>query len=262
MTVAFMGTTGPLGVLPHPYTELLVDRTRHKDTALREFLDLFNHRLVSLFYRAWEKYRFPVTYERGEDDRFTDHLFAVVGFGTRGLKHRQSFRDQALLYYGGLVAQRPTSVAAIEAVLGDYFGVRARVEQFVGQWLALDDESLTRLGSANSRLGVDTVAGSRVWDAQSKFRVRLGPLAFDRFTDFLPVGTAFKPAAELARLLVGEEFDFDVQLTLRADEVPACALTTKANPESGRRPMLGWTSWLKTKPFTQDDSQVVLAPRV
>lgn len=254
MTVSFMGLTGPLGVLPHAYTELLIDRTRHRDTALWEFLDLFNHRMISLFYRAWEKYRFPVAYERGEEDRFTGHLFGAVGFGTRGLRGRSAFEDQALIFYGGLVAQQPHASVALEGVLRDYFGVEARVEQCVGQWLALDEEGLTRLGAANSRLGVDAVAGSRVWDAQAKFRVRFGPLAFDEFRDFLPVGSAFRPAAELARLLAGQEFDFDVQLTLRADEVPDCELAA----EPGRRPMLGWTSWLKTRPFTRDDSQVVL----
>src|SRR5262249_43721976 len=122
MTVAFMGMTG---VLPHHYTELLIERTRYKDTAFGDFLDLFNHRMISLFYRAWEKYRFPVAYERGEGDRFTEFLFDIVGLGTRGLRNRQSFRDEILLFYGGLFAGRPHSASAMESVLGDYFGVPA-----------------------------------------------------------------------------------------------------------------------------------------
>jgi type VI secretion system protein ImpH len=129
-----------------------------------------------------------------------------------------------------------------------------RLEQFTGQWLRLDDENLSRLGSANSRLGVDTLAGSRVWDYQSKFRLQLGPLALQEFVEFLPNGTAFKPAAQFTRLLAGMEFDFDVQLVLKAEEVPGCVLTTRAR----RRPMLGWTTWLKTEEFAADDSQVIL----
>ncbi len=257
MTVSFMGLTGPLGVLPHAYTELLIDRTRHRDSALWEFLDLFNHRMISLFYRAWEKYRFPVAYERGDADRFTAHLFSVVGLGTRGVRGNLGFDDQAPVFYGGLVGQQPHSAVAMEAILRDYFGVEARIDQFFGQWLALDEECLTRLGSANNRLGLDTVAGSRVWDVQGKFRVKFGPLTLNAFRQFLPVGTAFKPAAKLARLLAGQEFDFDVQLTLRADEVPDCQLGA-----GDKQPMLGWTSWLKTQPFAHDDSQVVLATGV
>jgi type VI secretion system protein ImpH len=254
MTVAFMGLTGPAGVLPHHYTELLVERTRYKDTAAWDFLDLFNHRMISLFYRAWEKYRFPVAYERG-DDRFTEFLFDIVGMGTSGLRGRQSFQDEALLFYGGIFAQRPHSASAMESVLGDFFEVEARVDQFPGQWLKLEDESLSRLGGANAELGITTVAGARVWDVQSKFQLSFGPLTLDEFIKFLPLGSGFKPATELTRLLAGEEFDFDIRLTLKAKEVPGCELSTTAK----RSPALGWTTWLATRPFTEDDSQVVLA---
>jgi type VI secretion system protein ImpH len=254
MMVAFMGLTGPAGVLPHHYTELLVERTRYKDTAAWDFLDLFNHRMISLFYRAWEKYRFAVAYERGED-RFTEFLFDIVGMGTRGLRGRQSFKDEAMLFYGGLFAQRPHSASAMAAVLSDYFGVGSTVDQFPGQWLKLDEESLTRLGGASAELGVTTVAGTRVWDVQSKFQLRFGPLTYAEFVAFLPTGSAFKPAADLTRLIAGQEFDFDIRLTIKAEEVPACVLTTK----SKRSASLGWTTWLKSKPFSEDDSQVVLS---
>jgi type VI secretion system protein ImpH len=258
MMVAFMGLTGPAGVLPHHYTELLIERTRYKDTALWEFLDVFNHRMVSLFYRAWEKYRFPVAYEiayeRGRQDRFTEFLFDIIGFGTRGLRGRQSFADEVLLFYGGLFAQQPHSASALQAVLGDYFNVPARVEPFSGQWLKLEAESLSRLGGANAALGITAVAGERVWDTQSKFQLQFGPLTLKQFLEFLPNGSAFRPAAELARTFAGLQFDFDMRLILKAEEVPNCVLTTGAK----RRPMLGWTTWLKTSPFTEDDSQVVL----
>ncbi|HEY6331911.1 MAG TPA: type VI secretion system baseplate subunit TssG [Blastocatellia bacterium] len=253
--VAFMGLTGPLGVLPAPYTELLIERTRYKDTALWEFLDIFNHRLISLFYRAWEKYRFAIAYERGAEDGFTSSLFDIVGIGTRGLRGRMSVPDQVLIFYGGLVAQSPHSAAAVENVLSDYFGVPVQADQFHGQWLRLEEDNLTRLGSANSELGVNTIAGSRVWDNQSKFRLQFGPMNLRDFSRFVPSGDGFKPAAELTRFMVGKELDFDFQLVLKAEEVPKLVSTTRAK----RRPQLAWTSWLRTRPFTQDDSQVVLA---
>ncbi len=252
MTVAFMGLTGPSGVLPHPYTELLMERLRNKDRALVEFLDQFNHRLVSLFFRAWEKYRFPIGVERGLDDRFTEFLFDIVGLGTRGLRRRFSFADEGLLSYGGLIANQPHSASAMAGILSDYFGVPAAIEQFKGQWLKLDPESTSTLGRANHQLGVSTVVGTRVWDMQSKLRVRFGPLSLEQFTAFLPNGTAFKPATEITQFFAGLEFDFDIQLVLQKKQVPACNLSTKA------KPALGWTTWLKTKPFSTDDSQVVL----
>lgn len=255
MTVAFMGLTGPLGVLPQQYTELLIERVRYKDKALWEFLDLFTHRMVSLFYRAWEKHRFPIAFERGRYDDFTQDLFDIIGMGTHGLRGRLHQPDQGLLLYGGLIAQKPHSASAVAAILSDHFEAPAEVDQFTGQWLKLDEGSLSRLGQANSQLGLSTVAGARVWDDQSKFRLKFGPLNLEKFKSFLPVGAAYKPLVALARFLVGMELDFDIQLVLKKEDVPASVLNTR---EQGQQPRLGWTSWLKTQPFINDDSQVVL----
>ncbi|MDQ3087535.1 MAG: type VI secretion system baseplate subunit TssG [Acidobacteriota bacterium] len=253
MFVNFMGMLGISGVLPTHYTELAVERSRYRDTAMWYFLDIFTHRSVSMFFRAWEKYRFPVGYERGKND-FTDFLFDFVGLGTTGLRGRMALEDEALLPYSGLIAQKPHSASALENILGDYFMISAKIKQFFGQWLDLDEESITKLGEANSLLGVNAIIGTRVWEQQSKFRVVLGAMSFNEFQAFLPNGTAHQPLKSIIRFMVGLEFDFDVQLILKAKEVPSCILTTRAK----RRPQLGWTSWLKTKPFKQDDDQVIL----
>ena len=253
MFVNFMGMVGIVGALPVHYTELIADRIRYKDTALWSFLDIFSHRSISLFFRAWEKYRFPVQYERGNDD-FTAYLFDFIGLGTKGLRGRMDLDDEGLLPYGGLIAQKPHSASALGQILADYFGLEAQVNQFAGHWLDLEEESITRVGKTNYSLGINTIIGTRVWDYQSNFRVVLGPLGFSHFQGFLPNGTAFKTMLSIVNFMVGQELDFDVQLKLKAKEVPSCILTTRAK----RRPMLGWTSWLKTKPFTKDDDQVVL----
>jgi len=254
VTVAIGGTTGPLGVLPIPYTELLMERVRYKDHALWEFLDLFNHRFLSLFHRAWEKYRFPIVHEGGGDDPFTDGLFALVGLGTDGLRGRQSVPDDALLLYAGLIAQRPHSASALEGILRDYFGVPTATRQFVGQWLDLEPEDRSRLGARNSRLGADLVCGDHVWNNQSRFRIRLGPLSFAPFRTFLPRGGAWRPLNDLVRFLAGAEYDFDVQLVLKKEEIPECLLASDA----AAPPMLGWTTWLKSAPSTEDASNLIL----
>lgn len=253
MFVNFMGMLGIVGVLPIHYTELAIERARYRDTAFWSFLDIFSHRAISMFFRAWEKYRFPVQYERGNDD-FTAYLFDFVGLGTQGLRGRMSLEDENLLPYSGLIVQKPHSTSALEQILADYFQVKAKVQQYSGQWLLLDDESITRLANANSALGKTTIVGTKVWDYQSKFRVVFGALKFSEFQAFLPIGTAYKAMISIVRFMVSEELDFDVQLKLKAKEVPSTILTTRAK----RRPMLGWTSFLKTKPFEQDDEQVIL----
>ena len=254
MTVAFGGTTGPLGILPTVYTELVFERARYKDFSLWEFLDLFNHRFVSLFYRAWRKYRFPISYEGGGEDPFTEGLYALIGLGTEGLRDRQLIPDETWLLYAGLVAQRPRSASAVQSIVHDYFGVPVEVLQFVGQWLDLDPADRSRLGAKNSRLGTDLVCGDHVWNNQSRFRLRLGPLRFGEYLRYLPRGDAFAPLREVVRFLAGLEYDVDVQPVLKKEEVPGCRLGGGEGPP----PMLGWTTWLQSEPARRDASELVL----
>lgn len=259
MSINFMGLVSALTVLPTHYVELVVERARYRDTAFWSFADIFTHRAVSLFYRAWEKYRFPIAYERGREaknlsDDFTEFLFDFIGLGTRGMRGRLALPDESLLPFAGLISNKPVSVAAIEQTLSDYFGVPVKVEQFFGQWLALDDDSTTKLGKANSKLGANTICGARVFDNQSKFRLKIGAIGFEKFKEFLPNGAAYAAICSLTRFVAGQEYDFDLQLILTAREVPSCILTTRAR----RRPMLGWSSYLKTQKFASDDEQVIL----
>lgn len=253
MHINFMGMVGSSGVLPMNYTELVLDRVRHRDTSMWAFLDIFTHRTVSMFFRAWAKYRFPVAYERGNDE-FTQYLFDIAGLGTNGLRGRMNVDDESLLPYCGLIAQKPHSSRALANILSDYFGTKAKVQQFFGQWIKLDRRDQTDLGKQNTVLGANTIAGTQVWDQQSKFRVYLGPMPFKQFEAFLPDGTAHKALNSIIRFMVGHEMDFDVRLILKRKQVPGTVLTTRAV----RKPKLGWTSYLKTKPFTADDDQVVL----
>jgi len=279
MRVTFLGLTGPSGVLPTHYTDLLLRLAREakgpEKRALADWLDLFNHRLISLFYRAWEKYRFRLAYERGEasraePDAFTLCLFSLIGLGTPGLRRRlrvsapslegeQVFgrvEDLALLSYGGLLTHRPRTAAGLEALLADYFGLPVQVRQFEEQWLVLEPASQSRVGAGdgNSELGSNLVAGERVWDVQGKFRVRLGPLRYTEFMAFLPDRTAvaerkaFFLLAHLVRLYVGPELDFNVQLVLRAADVPACRLAADECPG----PRLGWNTWLSSQARATD----------
>jgi type VI secretion system protein ImpH len=258
MTVAFMGLTGPSGVLPRHYTELLLERKHHKDTGLRDFFDLFNHRLISLFYRAWEKYHYAVGYETSlleeTEDRVSQYLFALMGVGTPAIQTQLHLKRQSLLRYVGLVGQRPHSAEALQHGLSDYFGVPVRVEQFLGAWLELAEQDWSRLGAApGNRLGQTAVAGTRVWDQQARFRVVLGAMDIQTFRKLLPSGAAYSSLVDFVRFFAGLEADFDIQLKLKANDVPYCRL--EASPEAA--PRLGWTSWLKTHEFVQDAEDVV-----
>jgi type VI secretion system protein ImpH len=257
MTVNFMGLTGPQGVLPLHYTLLAGERTHARDTALRDFFDLFNHRFISLFYRAWEKYRFMVAHERDRDDPLLRHLKDLVGVGTEELQHRLSIPDEALVYYAGLLALPSRPAVALEALLEDYFGVPAQVEQFVGGWYPLDTETQCELGdeqSSSSQLGLGAVAGDEIWDQQARVRIRLGPLARSQYDQFLPGGSALDALRALAAFFGGNQFDVEVQLVLARDEVPPCIL----GADDDRAAPLGWGTWLRTVPLQHDPDETIL----
>jgi type VI secretion system protein ImpH len=255
MLVSFLGLTGPSGVLPHHYTRLLIDRAREKDFMLQDFLDLFNHRLISLFFRAWEKYRYPPAYERSRiarpkgEDPFTGGLYALAGLGTGGLRGVLDVADQSFLYYGGLLAGSRRPALTLGRLLSDYLSLPVSVIQFQGRWLSISKEDRTVVSTsaaraANHCLGRTAVLGEEFWDVRSKFRLRVGPLSLAEYSSFLPSGDAFRPLCQLARFYAGAELDFDVQLTLKAAETPELRLGSSGEIE----PRLGWNTWLVSVP--------------
>jgi type VI secretion system protein ImpH len=248
MVVAFMGLATPasFGSLPMPYSELVLEQGRNRNFALRDFIDLFNHRLVSLFYRAWEKSRFPIVYERtepGQSSLFEDMVLSLAGLGTPGLRGKLVVDDRALLARAHAVGARGISALALGDLVQDYFAVPAAVIQFVPSWYSIEDSEVCRLGLQSCHLGEDTCLGSRARMAQSRFRVRLGPLDWPQMADFLPSGDAFPALCELCTLTTGPQFDFDLDLQL----APGCAppLRLGVADEQGA-PWLGWSTWLRT----------------
>jgi len=257
MRVNFMGAIGPQGLLPIYYSELVIERLRKKDHTLGDFLDIFHHRIISLFYRVWQKHRFQVSYEQGEGDAFSQYLLALVGLGAPALQHRQEIDDHSFLCYAGLLAQQPRSALALELILLDYFGVPTKVEQFLGAWYSLDETSQCNLDDTfcdSQQLGFGAVAGDEIWDPQARVRIVLGPLPLKRYLDFLPSGSAFGPLRTFVRFFAGDEFDFEVQLILRREETPPCELGV----EGPTAPQLGWLTWSKTKDMQSDPSQAIL----
>jgi type VI secretion system protein ImpH len=257
MEVNFMGLTGPLGVLPIYYTDFLLQRTAAGDTASRDFFDLFHHRIISLFYRAWQERHFQILYGRGDSDRFTQRLFALVGLGHRQLQQRQVVADPCLAYYAGLITQYPRSAVNCEGFLADYFDVPVRIEQFVGAWYKLDEPAQTSLVDGETiagSLGRGAVVGDEVFEPQARLRVVLGPLTLREYGEFLPDGAAYEPLRAMTRFFAGEEFDFELQLILKRDDTPSCEL----GAEGEAAPRLGWVSWAKSVPMDRNPAETIL----
>ncbi|MFO7713048.1 type VI secretion system baseplate subunit TssG [Desulfosarcina sp.] len=249
MEVAFIGLTGPSGILPHWYTQLLMERTRENDHALAAFFDLFNHRLITLFYLSWKKYRFPENYESGARDRLSTYLLSLSGLGTSRLTEMIGLPEESLSFYSGLLSRPVASAVAIEAAVAYFADARVRLEQNIERIVDLDTPDQTQLGTANATLGDDAICGSQVWECQTKFRVHIGPVGKIKFVRLMPSGDLLVPIFSLVRCMVGIEYEFEIRIYLKKAEVPICQL----GATGADAPMLGWTTWVSTPGYVYQE---------
>jgi type VI secretion system protein ImpH len=245
LVVNFMGVATPssFGALPRRYAEEIRRLVREKNTALRDFLDLFNHRLISLFLRARQRHQPLVDFERGASGTFARALAALLGIATPRLAARLALDDHALFSRAGLLALSPMPAVALESLVSSMFGVPAAIEPFRAATHRIEADDRNRLGAANARLGEDLFLGEEIVLVESRFRLRVGPLDLAAYDALLPDRPGHRKLADLVRFATRGALDFDVQLVLAAEQVPVVRLGV-GDSARGR---LGWSSWLASE---------------
>lgn len=253
LKLSFMGMVGAAGVLPQHYTSLIIERKQLKDTNLRDLIDIFQHRTIALFYRSWLKYRFPLEAERelrndsGEGD-VTQAIYSLIGLGLPSQRNRGAMEDEAYALEAGHFARSVRTPGGLERGLQDHFGIAARIEEFVGQWLEIPEEERTALprtlayGDHRVCLGGGATLGSKVWDVGSAIRVHLGPLGYERYLALSPGGREYQALCAFVEHYVGFEMDFGIQLDLLAGESPGTSLASTGNQGLSQ---LGRNTWLE-----------------
>jgi len=251
----FFGLLGPNAPLPPHLTEYAFERMHNfGDPTFAAFLNIFNHRLASFLYRAWAANQKAVDLDRGEDQRFSFFIGSFFGVGMESLQNRDSVQDWAKLYFSGRLSCQTRNAEGLGAILREYFEIKTEIQTFVGRWMDLPADSICRIGESpeTGAVGINTILGARFYDCQLNFRIRLGPMKLADFELMLPHGNAFPRLKYWVLNYCGEHFFWDVQLVLQAGEVPAIQLGS-----AGR---LGWTTCLKTQPFTHDAEDLILNP--
>src|SRR5215510_7265991 len=237
LQVRLFGLFGPNGPLPLHMTEYVRERLRlANDPTLSRFFDIFNHRFLALFYRAWAQAQPHVSRDRPTADRFTVYVGSLLGMAPRASRDRDALPDLAKFFHVGTLIRQARNAEGLTHILEHFFHVRVRLEEFVGHWMHLKVAERSALGSEGAALGAGAVLGSRVWDRQHKFRVRLGPLTLAQYEDFLPGRSTLRKLVDWVRMYLSFELDWDVRLVLERSEVPKLTLG------GGQR--LGWTTWL------------------
>lgn len=216
------------------------------------------HRYLLFFYRAWAQGRAEVGLDRS-DDRFSHYVGALIGIHDPALRHRDSAGDHVKLRFAGMLQMQTRPADALVALVQGTFRLPVALEPFTGRWLRLPRAERTRLAAApawqasqhpTNQLGAGVVLGEAVWDRQSHFRLRMGPLSLPEFEACLPGGSVLHKLSDLVRFVTNREFDWDLHLILSRQDVPRTVL--------GRSGRLGFTTWLGNWPHAADADDLVL----
>ena len=254
MTVTFLGLYGPDSPLPEFYTKEILEEDPDEATA-RNFLDLFHHRLLSLFYRCWEKYRYYVQYRPGATDQISQWMFALIGLGDPALRQSGHVQWSSLLPFLGILGIQTRSAAVLQSLISHYFGgVPVEIEQCVGHWVPLEDDQCNALGARNCSLAEDSILGDQFYDRSGKFRIHIGPLDFKTFQKFLPAGAFYQELRELVRFALRDQLAFDIDVILKT--------TKRRNPVLSRKNpcRLGLSMWLGNRGDRPAHDLAVLFP--
>ena len=263
VSVRFLGLFGPQGPLPLHLTEFVRDRERnHGDATFARFADIFHHRLLLMFYRAWRQAQPAATHDRPAEDRYRTYIGALFGHGSPEWQRPERELAQSKRHFAGRLARAARHPEGLAAILEGYFGVPVHVQTFSPRWVQLPRSQRSSLGGAIGRgtrrpgagargapgngagfrgndsaiLGQSAVIGARVLDAQHHFDIHVGPLDRARYERLLPDGDWLGQAREWVREYCGEEFGVRLVPHLQAPEVPVMQL--------GRSGRLGWNTWL------------------
>jgi type VI secretion system protein ImpH len=234
--VRHLGMLGPQGPLPLAITEEAYHYALAEDEAFPRFLDLFNHRFIQLFFRAWADSRPIAQHDRPDADRFAAYIGSAIGIGSRPYHNLDTLPDGAKLSFAGLLGAQAKSASRLAAAIRGIFGVKAEVDEFVGSRLVFDTAEWTIVGRGYNVLGEDALLGRSVFSVQDKIRVRVFSENLAQYIRFLPTGDLCEPLADLVFFYNGEQLDYDVELAIPAGAAAPVRL--------GSFGQLGWTSWM------------------
>lgn len=247
LNVYFFGMFGPNGALPLHLTEYANERVRNaRDKSLIHFMDMFHHRLLSLFYRTWANKEPTVHYDRPDQDRFHIYTGSLLGIGMPEMQNRDAMPDNSKMHYTGHISTQTRHAEGLASVLQSFFKVPVAIKEFIGEWLTIPEESRCYLGMSldGGKLGEDAVLGARSWQRQNKFRVLIGPMSLSEYESLLPGKKKLQLVSTIIKNYLGLELAWDVNLILKKEEIPKTSL--------GGYGQLGWSSWLHNEEPKED----------
>jgi len=245
-SLAAVGLYGGFGALPDYFTDSLLQEPE-SSAAAREFLDLFNHRLLELFVQIWRDYRLMIEdplsgrAEQGRRDaRMLNRLLGQLAARDEP-PHLRGQRWRRM----GIYRRNTQTRLGMTRLLGDFFPeLRIELETFQARWRPIPQEQRASLGKACARIGAagDFLAGTAIKDVAGGFRLTFRGLDYASYMKLLPGG---EWRANLRGLVVDyakDRWECQVRLELAAEEIPRWQLGSRR---------LGLDMWLQSQPMNE-----------
>jgi type VI secretion system protein ImpH len=251
LSVFFFGLFGPNGPLPYHLTETIYTRLpRKKRASAQDFFNIFHHRFISLFYRAWANKEPIAQLNYNKKDRFQFYLGSIAGYGLPSLRERDSFSDYSKAHFAGYLGGKIRHKEGLENIIMQLYGIQSNIVEFIGEWLSIGREHQCSLKERcyAKLLGINTSLGKNSWQSQYKFQIQLGSLSLAEYEKILPGSKKLKLINETIKNYMRDEIQWEIVLLLKRPEIPITTI--------GKYGRLGWTSWLKTAPTTQKNDFV------
>ncbi|AHG20838.1 hypothetical protein Z042_15415 [Chania multitudinisentens RB-25] len=255
VSIFSFGLFGPNGPLPLHMTEYVRERLyHHQDRTLLAFSNLFHHRLISLFYRAWADAQPTVSLDRADNRRFDEYLSCLTGIGLPAQRSGDSLNTHAKHFMAGHLVRHGRDPEGLSKILQDYFNVSVRIVENVPHWLCIEKREQARLqaGRGVPRLGESAFLGIAMRDVQHKFRIELGPMSQQNYDRFLPGAEFCIQLRDWVRQYVGIEFSWEVRLILAQDQLSGTQL--------GGNQRLGLSSWMENPQRQHDANDLTFSP--
>jgi type VI secretion system protein ImpH len=238
LTVNFLGLYGADSPLPTFYTEELLDEASEDKSVSRDFLDIFNNNVYSLFFQVWSKYRLMLKVVEERDEAYLERLYSLLGVGAKPLRDAlpDSYR---MLRYIGLFTQYPRSAMGLQTLLRDALDVeKVEVEQCALRRVTIPRDQRCRLGLAGAGLDEDAWLGEEMDDRMGKACIRIGPLSDQAFHRMLPGQEGREWAVKLIRFYLVAPLEVDLELSVKPEDVET------AQPGAGKWSQLGCDTWV------------------
>jgi type VI secretion system protein ImpH len=241
LTINFLGLGGIQGPLPTPYTEMLVERSRQKDSGFKDFLDIFNHRLASFWHRMRKKFVLGIAQVRPDTTPEGKAFLDLVGIEPDPLRNRLAVSDQALLSFAPAFWKRPRSLIGLQRMLRSYFNLPITVSQFQGSWQVAQARDLTRIGirefGQHQVLGKSAVLGRRSWHQTDGISLQIPPLTYKQYIHFQEeTALEYTALRDLTYFYIGLGQNVHVTFAIKREEIEPTLLNGRFG--------LGRTTWL------------------